>query len=84
MHIGTTTQDIDERIEQHFNDNHDDKFHRWLKQINHNDIDVKRIGDAPINFDCWGDVEDYEMSLVQKLKPLLNTRTKTSRQEIIK
>ena len=84
MYVGTTTQEIDDRMEQHFKDNHDDKFHQWLKQINHADIVVKRINDAPTKFDYWGDVEDYEMSLVQKLSPLLNTRTKTRRQELIK
>ena len=84
MYVGTTTQEIDDRMEQHFKDNHDDKFHQWLKQINHADIVVKRINDAPTKFDYWGDVEDYEMSLVQKRSPLLNTRTKTRRQELIK
>ena len=34
-------------------------------------------------FDCWGNVEDFEMELVQKHEPLLNTRKHTQRQEII-
>ena len=39
-------------------------------------------GDA-MAFDCWGDVEDFEMELVQKHEPKLNTKRKTERQDII-
>ena len=39
MYIGTTTQTIEERKAQQ----HDDKFHRWLTTIEHDDVDFKRI-----------------------------------------
>ena len=84
MYVGTTTQTISERKEQHFNDEHDDKFHKWLKTIDHDDVDFKSIYDKPMQFDCWGDIEDHEMTLIQKMKPLHNTRRKTCRQELIK
>ena len=84
MYIGTTTQTIQQRKEQHINDDHDDKFHKWLKTINHEDVEFESIYDKPMNFDCWGDVEDFEMKLVQDMKPILNTRRKTCRQELIK
>jgi hypothetical protein len=84
MYVGTTTQTIDDRKQQHFNDGHDDKFHKWLKTIDNDDVEFESIYDEPMQFDCWGDIEDHEMMLVQEMKPLLNTRKKTCRQEFIK
>ena len=76
MYIGTTTQTIQQRKEQHINDDHDDEFHKWLKTIDHDGVEFESIYDKPMNFDCWGDVEDFEMKLVQDMKPILNTRRK--------
>jgi len=92
MYIGSTTQSIDERMNQHFNDDGKDKFHQWSRNIDRDNLDVKPIYDVevetnnmfeePIKFTCWGDIEDFEMELVQKYNPL-NTRRKTNRQEIV-
>ena len=84
IYIGTTTQSIHERMEQHFKDNATDKFHLWLRTVKKDDVIVKPMYGDAMAFDCWGDVEDFEMELVQKHEPKLNTRRHTQRQEIIK
>ena len=83
MYIGTTTQSIEERMEQHYKDKATDKFHVWLRTVSKDDIVVKSMCGDAMAFDCWGDVEDFEMELVQKHEPLLNTRKHTQRQTII-
>ena len=83
MYIGTTTQSIEERMEQHYKDKATDKFHVWLRTVSKDDIVVKSMCGDAMAFDCWGDVEDFDMELVQKHEPLLNTRKHTQRQEII-
>ena len=77
MYIGTTTQSIEERMGQHYTDKSTDKFHEWLRNSHKDDIVVKPMFDDSMAFDCWGDVEDFEMTLVQKHEPRLNTRRKT-------
>ena len=83
MYIGTTTQSIEERMVQHYKDKATDQFHEWLRTVSKDDIVVKSMCGDAMAFDCWGDVEDFEMELVQKHEPLLNTRKHTQRQEII-
>ena len=83
MYLGTSTQRIEERMEQHYKDKATDKFHAWLRTVSKDDIVVKSMCGDAMAFDCWGDVEDFEMELVQKHEPLLNTRRYTQRQEII-
>ena len=47
MYIGTTTQSIEERMEQHFKNKATDQFHVWLKTVSKDDIVVKSMcGDA--------------------------------------
>ena len=93
IYIGSTSQTIEQRMEQHYNDKSNDKFHKWLRNTNRDDVIVCPIYDVdvelnnlfnkPMVFENWGEIEDFEMNLVQKYNPLLNTRRKTERQEII-
>ena len=80
MYIGTTTQSIEERMVQHYKDKATYQFHVWLRTVSKDDIVVKSMCGDAMAFDCWGDVEDFEMELVQKHEPLLNTRKHTQRQ----
>ena len=68
-YIGTTTQSIEERMEQHYMDKASDKFHLWLRTVNKDDVKVKSMYGDAMAFGCWGDVEDFEMELFQKHEP---------------
>ena len=47
IYIGTTTQSIDERVEQQRTDNSTDKFHLWLRTVNKDDVILNSMcGDA--------------------------------------
>ena len=94
MYIGSTSQTIEERMEQHYNDKANDKFHKWLRNTPRDDVvvcpiydvdvEINNLFNEPMVFENWGQIEDFEMNLVQKYNPLLNTRRQTQRQETIK
>ena len=60
-------------MEQHFKDNATGKLHLWLITVNIDGVIVQPMYGDAMTFDCWGDVEYFEMELVQKHEPKLNT-----------
>jgi hypothetical protein len=83
MYIGSTAQKIEDRMSQHFDSLENDMFHEWLRATPKEEIILDIVdNNKDLLFDSWADIEDFEMELVQKFNPKLNTRRKTCRQEL--